>query len=56
METTGRYVCTNCAYVYDPAKGDPLSHVPPGTAFQDLPDSWVCPICYAGKQAFDPLD
>lgn len=54
--TTGRYVCTNCAYIYDPAKGDPLSHIPPGTEFKDLPESWVCPICYAGKDAFDPLD
>jgi rubredoxin len=38
------------------AAGDPMSHVPPGTSFQALPDSWVCPICYAGKDVFDPLD
>lgn len=55
-QKTGRYVCSNCAYVYDPAAGDPMSNIPPGTPFEDLPDSWVCPICYAGKDVFDPLD
>jgi len=54
--TPGRYVCANCAYVYDPVIGDPLSNVPPGTAFEDLPKHWVCPLCYADKTAFDPLD
>lgn len=52
----GRYVCVNCAYVYDPAVGDPLSNIPPGTPFENLPESWVCPICYASKDVFDPLD
>lgn len=53
---TGRYVCVNCAYIYDPAVGDPLSNIPPGTPFENLPESWVCPICYASKDVFDPLD
>ncbi|MFP4106770.1 MAG: rubredoxin [Phycisphaerae bacterium] len=51
-----KWICTSCAYVYDPEKGDPLSNIPPGTAFEDLPDTWVCPMCYAGKELFDPLD
>ncbi len=48
-----KYVCTVCGYVYDPAKGDPETDIAPGTAFDALPDDWVCPICGAGKDAFE---
>ncbi len=51
-----KYICSQCGYVYDPDKGDDLSDVPPGTAFDDLPEEWICPICYAEKDAFDLLD
>jgi flavin reductase (DIM6/NTAB) family NADH-FMN oxidoreductase RutF/rubredoxin len=48
-----KYVCTVCGYVYNPAKGDPETGIAPGTAFDALPDDWVCPICGAGKDAFE---
>lgn len=48
-----KYICTVCGYVYDPAKGDPESSIAAGTSFEDLPDEWVCPICGAGKEAFE---
>jgi flavin reductase (DIM6/NTAB) family NADH-FMN oxidoreductase RutF/rubredoxin len=48
-----KYVCTVCGYVYDPANGDPDSGIAAGTAFEDLSDDWVCPICGAGKDAFE---
>jgi flavin reductase (DIM6/NTAB) family NADH-FMN oxidoreductase RutF/rubredoxin len=48
-----KYVCTVCGYVYDPANGDPETGIAAGTAFEDLPDDWVCPICGAGKDAFE---
>jgi rubredoxin len=48
------YVCEVCGYVYDPDKGDPDSGIEPGTAFEDLPDDWVCPVCGAGKDQFSP--
>ncbi|MBM2828804.1 MAG: rubredoxin, partial [Actinobacteria bacterium] len=51
-----RYICANCGYVYDPQAGDPMSGIPPGTAFDDLPEAWVCPMCYAAKSQFDELD
>jgi rubredoxin len=44
-----KYVCNLCGYVYDPADGDPDNGVAPGTAFEDLPEDWVCPLCGAGK-------
>lgn len=53
---TGRYICVNCGYVYDPEAGDPMNRVPSGTAFADLPEEWVCPMCYADQDLFDPLD
>jgi rubredoxin len=51
-----KYRCTLCSYVYDPAVGDPDNGVPPGTAFEDLPDEWVCPECGAGKEDFEPVE
>ena len=49
-----RYICNACGYVYDPAVGDPDSNIAPGTAFEDLPESWVCPQCGVGKDEFSP--
>jgi len=51
-----RYVCGVCGYIYDPADGDPDSGVAPGTAFEDLPEDWVCPVCGAEKSEFSPED
>jgi len=53
---TQRYICTHCGYIYDPSKGDPMNSIPPGIPFEDLPEEWVCPICYVTKDHFDPLD
>ena len=48
-----KYRCSVCGYVYDPEKGDPENGIEPGTGFDKLPDDWVCPICGAGKEAFE---
>ena len=48
-----RYVCILCGYVYDPAEGDPEGDIPPGTAFEDLPEGWVCPACGVGVEYFE---
>lgn len=48
-----RYVCQICGYIYDPAVGDPENDIKPGTKFEDLPDSWECPVCGAGKDDFE---
>lgn len=44
-----------CGYVYDPAEGDIENNIPPGTAFEDLPEEWVCPVCGAEKSFFDKV-
>jgi flavin reductase (DIM6/NTAB) family NADH-FMN oxidoreductase RutF/rubredoxin len=50
-----KYKCLMCGYIYDPAVGDPDNGVEADTAFEDLPDGWVCPECGAGKDEFEPL-
>jgi len=50
-----KYVCTVCGYIYDPALGDPDNGVPAGTPFEQLPRNWVCPICGAARDAFEPI-
>ncbi|MDX9820483.1 MAG: rubredoxin [Syntrophales bacterium] len=49
-----RYVCSLCGYVYDPEKGDPDSGIAPGTPFENIPDGWVCPVCGAERDKFEP--
>ena len=48
------YVCDVCGWEYDPEVGDPKHGIAPGTAFEDLPDDWVCPLCGVGKDEFSP--
>lgn len=50
-----KYECLVCGYIYDPEIGDESSGILPGTAFEDLPDDWICPICGAGKDQFEKV-
>jgi rubredoxin len=50
-----KWQCLMCGYIYDPAKGDPGQAVPPGTAFEDLPEEWECPDCGASKDEFEKM-
>ena len=47
-----KYVCDICGYIYDSVNGDPDSGIASGTAFEDIPDDWVCPLCGVGKDEF----
>ncbi|MDD1719636.1 MAG: rubredoxin [Methanoregulaceae archaeon] len=49
-----RLVCTVCQYVYDESHGETSTGTPPGTAFEDLPEDWTCPVCGAEKDMFVP--
>ena len=46
-------ICTVCGYVYDPELGDPDSGIAPGTAFEYIPEAWVCPECGVSKEDFE---
>jgi rubredoxin len=48
-----KYICSLCGYIYDPEIGDEDSGIAPGTAFEDIPDDWVCPVCAAQKDDFE---
>ena len=47
-----KYVCDVCGYVYDEAEGAPDHGIAPGTAWEDVPDDFVCPLCGVGKDMF----
>lgn len=49
-----KYECSVCGYVYDSQRGDKEGDVAPGTIFEDLLDSWICPLCGAPKTDFFP--
>ena len=50
------YRCMACGYIYDPKIGDPDSGIAPGTAFEDIPDTWVCPLCGVSKDMFEKVE
>ena len=47
-----RLECRICWYVYDPADGDEMEQIAPGTPFAALPEHWRCPQCDNPKQSF----
>jgi len=51
-----KYECTLCGYIYDPELGDEEGEIEAGTAFEDLPEDWECPLCGAGKEDFEPYE
>lgn len=51
-----KWICAACGDIYDPAEGDPEGGIAPGTAFEDIPDSWVCPVCGARKSDYELYD
>ena len=51
-----KYVCDTCGWIYDPAVGDPENGIAPGTAFEDLPADFPCPLCGVGKEDFSPVE
>jgi flavin reductase (DIM6/NTAB) family NADH-FMN oxidoreductase RutF/rubredoxin len=51
-----KYQCTVCGFIYDPEEGDPDSGIAPGTAFEDIPDDWSCPVCGVTKKDFVLID
>lgn len=50
---TRMWICTICDFVYDEATGIPDEGIPPGTRFEDIPDSWVCTDCGVSKNDFE---
>lgn len=51
-----KMICTVCQWVYDPAEGEPNQDIAPGTAWEAVPDDFLCPGCALGKSVFDPYE
>jgi rubredoxin len=51
-DTLQRWICESCGFIYEPEEGDPDGGIPAGTAFEDIPDTWFCPVCGARKRDF----
>ena len=49
------WMCVVCGFIYDEAKGDPDSGLPPGTRWADVPEDWRCPLCGAGRDYFEKV-
>ena len=56
MTTMKTYMCLICGFLYDERAGAPDSGLPPGTRWADVPLSWHCPDCGAGKEDFEMLE
>jgi rubredoxin len=54
-QTDISYQCTNCLSVYDKRYGDSFANIPPGVAFDQLPDTYTCHVCAAPKKDFVPV-
>lgn len=52
IDHDARLECKICWWVYDPAHGDAVWQIPPGTAFADLPEHWKCPVCDGAREQF----
>ncbi|KEQ16792.1 rubredoxin [Endozoicomonas numazuensis] len=51
-----KWQCTVCGFIYDEEQGWPEEGIEPGTAWSNVPDSWVCPDCGAAKQDFEMIE
>lgn len=52
-EEDQKFECVECKYIYNPKYGNEKAGIKPGTEFEDLPDTWVCPVCGEGKDMFE---
>lgn len=51
-----KFQCVVCGYIYDEAAGAPEDGIPPGTKWEDVPDTWLCPDCGVGKSDFEMVE
>ena len=51
-----KYICDVCGWEYDPAVGAPEAGIAPGTPWEEVPESFECPVCAVGKDSFSPAE
>ena len=50
-----RYICNICGFVYDEELGFPEEGIVPGTAWENVPEDFSCPLCSVGKEEFEEI-
>ena len=45
-----------CGWIYDEALGVPEEGIAPGTAWEDVPEDWSCPVCGSSKEDFEMIE
>lgn len=48
-----RWECIVCGFIYEEKIGLPAEGIPAGTAWEDIPEDWMCPDCGVGKSDFE---
>jgi len=51
-----RYKCIICGFIYDEEAGLPEEGIAAGTAWDDIPEDWLCPECGVGKSDFEMVE
>ena len=51
-----QWQCMVCGYIYNEKQGMPEDGIPPGTAWNDVPEDWACPDCGVGKEDFEMVE
>lgn len=50
------WICIICGFIYEEELGLPQEGIKPGTAWEDIPDDWVCPDCGVSKAEFEMVE
>ena len=51
-----KWQCIVCGWIYDESEGCEEDGIPPGTAWEDVPEDFVCPECGVGKEDFEMIE
>ena len=51
-----KFECLMCGWIYDEALGVPEEGIAPGTAWEDVPEDWACPVCGSRKEDFEMIE
>lgn len=51
-----KWQCIVCGFIYDEEEGLPDEGIAAGTAWNDIPEDWVCPECGVSKDDFEMVE
>ncbi len=56
MEDYKTYMCLICGWIYNEEEGSPEEGIAAGTAWENVPENWLCPECGARKEDFELVE